>query len=213
MLSRFAGDFVLPAPPPAASWRAPAVAQQPNDVIEFSWAGETARHVGSVVHRWMQCIADDGIEGWTRERVEALRPRLARELERRGVPRDECNDAAARAARALAQTLEDDRGRWLLASHADAKSEYRVRVAAGNAIYSYIMDRIFRDDAGTRWIVDYKTSGHEGGDVEAFLDRERERYAGQLARYATAIGDKDPVMLGLYFPLLTGWREWKDKKA
>jgi ATP-dependent helicase/nuclease subunit A len=107
--------------------------------------------------------------------------------------------------------LGDARGRWLLGPHADAKSEYRVRVATGNSIYSCIMDRVFRDDAGTRRIVDYKTSGHEGGDVEAFLDRER--YAGQLARYANSIGDQDPVMLGLYFPLLTGWREWKDKKA
>lgn len=211
-LSRFASHFVLPSPPPAAAWRAPPATQQQTDAIEFSWVGETARHVGSVVHRWMQCIADDGIAGWTLERIEALRPRLARELERRGVPPADCATAAARAARALAQTLEDARGRWLLGPHADAKSEYRVRLAAGNTVYSYIMDRIFRDEAGTRWIVDYKTSGHEGGDVEAFLDRERVRYAGQLARYAMALGKAESTMLGLYFPLLSGWREWKDAR-
>jgi len=27
--------------------------------IELSWAGETARHVDSVVHRWLQRIAED----------------------------------------------------------------------------------------------------------------------------------------------------------
>ena len=212
MLLRFAANLVLPAPPPAAAWRAPAVAQQQNEVIEFSWAGETARHIGSVVHRWMQRIADDGVDGWTPKRVNGLKPRLVRELERRGVPRDECADAAVRTARALAQTLDDARGRWLLGAHPDAKSEYRMRVAANGAVYSCIMDRVFRDDAGTRWIVDYKTSGHEGGDVDAFLDRERERYAGQLARYAMALGGEEATMLGLYFPLLAGWREWKDTK-
>ena len=51
-----------------------------------------------------------------------------------------------------------------------------------------------------------------GGDVDAFLDRERERYAGQLARYAMALGGEEATMLGLYFPLLAGWREWKDTK-
>jgi hypothetical protein len=208
-MSRFPDNFVLPVPPPAAQWRAPVTAQQQNDVIEFSWAGETARHVGSVVHRWMQRIAEDGIEGWTSKRIEALRPRLARELERRGVPPAECSAAASRATLALVQTIEDTRGRWLLGAHADAKSEYRVRLAAGNTVYSYIMDRVFRDDAGVRWIVDYKTSGHEGADVDAFLDRERERYETQLARYAMALGEAS-TMLGLYFPLLSGWREWID---
>jgi ATP-dependent exoDNAse (exonuclease V) beta subunit len=210
MLARFPEHFVVPAPPPAANWRAPAVARQDNDVIEFSWAGETARHIGSVVHRWMQRIADDGLEGWTRDRVAALKPRLLRELERRGVPRDDCAEAAVRAIRALTQTVEDARGRWLLAAHDDAKSEYRMRVAANGAVYSCIMDRIFRDKDGRRWIVDYKTSGHEGGNVDAFLDQERERYDKQLARYAATLGEP-ATMLGLYFPLLSGWREWQEK--
>ena len=210
MLSRFPEYFVVPAPPPAANWRAPAVARQDNDVIEFSWVGETARHLGSVVHRWMQRIADDGLDGWTRDRVAALKPRLLRELERRGVPRDDCAEAAVRAIRALTQTIEDARGRWLLDTHDDAKSEHRMRVAASGAVYSCIMDRIFRDKEGRRWIVDYKTSGHEGGNVDAFLDQERERYEKQLARYAAALGEP-ATMLGLYFPLLSGWREWQEK--
>ena len=71
--------------------RAPRRADaQDNEEIEFSWAGETARHVGTVVHRWLQRIADDALAGWTPARIEALRPRLARELERRGVRPAEC---------------------------------------------------------------------------------------------------------------------------
>ena len=49
---------------------------------------------------------------------------------------------------------------------------------------------------------------HEGGDVETFLDRERLRYEAQLERYAAALGEPR-TKLGLYFPLLAGWREWE----
>ena len=61
------------------------------------------------------------------------------------------------------------------------------------------------DAKGGKWVVDYKTSGHEGGGVDAFLDAERERYKAQLDRYADAMGG---ARRGLYFPLLGGWREW-----
>ena len=208
VFKRFAPGFVIPELPPAAQWRAPAADAQDNELIEFSWAGETARHVGSVVHRWLQRFADDALEGWTAVRIESLRPQIARELERRGVRAAECTEAAARAVRALVQTLQDERGRWLLGPRMDARSEYRVRRMVGNVLHSYVMDRTFRDDDGKRWIVDYKTSSHEGGDVDAFLDRERVRYEAQLARYAAALGEA-PTRLGLYFPLLAGWREWE----
>ncbi len=51
---------------------------------------------------------------------------------------------------------------------------------------------------------------HEGADRDVFLDRERERYAGQLERYAALVRGLDarPIRLGLYHPLLGGWREW-----
>jgi hypothetical protein len=208
-LKRFAAAFAMPALPPAAQWQAPAPDAQDNEVIEFSWAGETARHVGTVVHRWLQRLADDALAGWTPARVESMRPRLARELERRGVRPAECNDAAARVVRALTQTLNDERGRWLLGPRADARSEYRVRRVVGAVLHSYVMDRVFRDEQGARWIADYKTSSHEGGDVDAFLDRERVRYEAQLARYAAALGEPR-TRLGLYFPLLAGWREWEN---
>jgi ATP-dependent exoDNAse (exonuclease V) beta subunit len=67
-----------------------------------------------------------------------------------------------------------------------------------------VVDRVFLDDDGTRWVVDFKTSRHEGADIEAFLDLQRERYAAQMQAYAAAVpGSRQ----GLYFPLLGGWRE------
>ncbi len=73
-----------------------------------------------------------------------------------------------------------------------------------------MIDRTFVDEHGVRWIVDYKTGTHAGGDLEEFLDREQERYRVQLERYAALMRmlDNRPVKSGLYFPLLKGWWAW-----
>ena len=57
--------------------------------------------------------------------------------------------------------------------------------------------------------MDFKTSPHEGGDRENFLDEEVKRYSAQLLRYAhlaRQLGPQ-PVRAGLYYPLLAAWRE------
>ena len=71
-----------------------------------------------------------------------------------------------------------------------------------------MIDRLIRDENGTRWVVDYKICRHEGANVEGFLDQERERYAAQLDAYAAALGG---ASRGLYFPLHAGWRDWTDE--
>jgi ATP-dependent exoDNAse (exonuclease V) beta subunit len=77
-------------------------------------------------------------------------------------------------------------------------------------IVSVVMDRTFVDESGVRWIIDYKTSRHEGGDLSGFLDREKLRYQAQMETYARLMRAREgrPIRLGLYFPLLSGWREW-----
>jgi hypothetical protein len=70
-----------------------------------------------------------------------------------------------------------------------------------------VIDRVFEDAQGRRWIVDYKTSSHEGADVERFLADEEARYREQLERYATALAAPDAKRC-LYFPLLRAAREW-----
>jgi hypothetical protein len=130
------------------------------------------------------------------------------ELAMRGIPEADLDDAAARVAEALARTLDDERGRWLLGPQAQARNEYRVTALMGGERRSLVIDRTFVDAQGRRRIVDYKTSGHEGADVENFLDSEELRYRAQLERYALALGG-EPSDLGLYFPLLSGWREWE----
>jgi len=134
------------------------------------------------------------------------------ELAELGVPNDRRDAAASKVLDAVRLTLADERGRWLLgAGHRDATTELALTGMVGAESLSIVIDRTFIDASGTRWIVDYKTSTHEGAGLEQFLDNERERYRPQLERYAALVsllGD-EPVRLGLYFPLLSAWREWE----
>jgi hypothetical protein len=111
-------------------------------------------------------------------------------------------------ARGLANSLDDPRGRWLLGAQTGARNEYRLTAMVDGERRNLVIDRVFIDAQGRHWIVDYKTSSHEGGELDAFLDRERVRYAAQLERYARALGEVQ-AGLGLYFPLVCGWRDWQ----
>jgi ATP-dependent exoDNAse (exonuclease V) beta subunit len=210
-LRRIASGWRAPAPPPRVAWSPPPEPARARDEIEFSWVGEAARHVGSVVHRWLQRIADDGLAGWDKKRVRALKKAFENELVACGLSANAVTEGAARVAAILERTLADERGRQLLGPHKDAQSELRLTGVGKEGIVNVIVDRTFVDADGTRWIVDYKTGTHEGADVEAFLDREQERYRKQLEQYAALMRgiDSRPIRLGLYFPLLGGWRDWE----
>ncbi|RMF87722.1 MAG: DNA helicase UvrD, partial [Nitrospirae bacterium] len=125
-------------------------------------------------------------------------------------------EAAARAAEAACAALEDGRGRWLLGPHEEAAWERPLAAPLGGRIVHATPDLTFVE-AGVRWVVDYKTATHEGGDREAFLAAEWERYRPQLARYAALLArlDPRPIRIALYHPLLGGWREaaWEGEAA
>jgi ATP-dependent helicase/nuclease subunit A len=205
---RLARSWILPAAPVAVNGSARDPVRDLETEIEFSWAGEIARQIGSVVHRWLQRIADDELRSWDAARVAALKNAYRRELVARGLAEGALETATARVVAALTNAVTDERGRWLLGPRKEARNEHRITAIIDGERVNLVIDRTFLDDENRRWIVDYKTSGHEGADVEAFFDREQERYRAQLGRYAAA-GKDGRAMLGLYFPLLGGWRQWE----
>jgi ATP-dependent exoDNAse (exonuclease V) beta subunit len=178
-----------------------------EDAIEFSWARQTARRVGTVVHEALERYGRASLPSLAD--LPHLRPRLVSRLEALGVEADRAREGAEVALRALASTLSDERGRWLFdPAHAEASSELALSGVRGGHIVNAVIDRTFVT-AGTRWVVDFKTSPHEGGDLQTFLDEEVKRYEAQLHRYAQlarGLGPQ-PVRAGLYYPLLSAWRE------
>lgn len=178
--------------------------------IEYEWAGETIKHVGTVVHRVVCRIAEDGMETWNESQIRSRIAFYKQSLKQLAVPDTELDWAARRVEEALLQFIKDERGQWLLSSHSEQRNEYALSGVCSGKLINVIIDRTFVDEEGTRWIIDYKTSRHEGPDVDAFLDQEQERYRSQMEKYGAILQAMDdrPVKLGLYFPLLQGWREW-----
>ena len=208
-LVRLADGFELPAPMPAVVALAdPPPAAGPTE-FEFEWVTAAARHVGTVVHEELERVSTHSLASLEdKARAHAWRRRLL-EL---GVGDEQLERSLERVRRALEGTLADPRGRWLFAAtHAEVASELDLSALRGRQVIAARIDRSFVDEQGVRWIIDFKTSLHEGTDLEAFLDQEQVRYREQLEAYAELLGALDrrhPIRLGLYFPLHAGWREW-----
>lgn len=194
-------------PPLTAAWTpSPDQGIEPEaEPMIFDWAGRTARQVGVVVHQWLQYLAECGPETITAQQLEAWMPRARRMLGRAGVPDAELEPAVRRVEAALRGTLADPRGRWVLSSaHPAAASEAAFTVVTERGVQRVVLDRTFVDEEGTRWVVDFKTSMHEGGNLEAFLASEVARYRDQLQLYRQvflALGESR-IRTALYFPLL-----------
>ena len=222
--------FANQSPPPRTNlWRLPANWRSPRlDLsvrwepefrtaaasarrITYEWVSDRSRHVGTIVHELLKRIAGDGFAVWNTERLTAFAPTIKSELLRLGVSSSEEPHASVQVFRAISNTLRSERGRWILHAHTEARSEWPVSGRIKDELISGTVDRAFRDEQGRLWIVDFKTSEHAGGRLESFLNEEQRRYRDQLENYATLISRfaAGPILLGLYFPLLDGWREWR----
>lgn len=178
--------------------------------VEYDWAGRTARQVGEIVHLWLQRIAAVGLDYFDAASIERLRPAFRRMLQTLGTEPNQLDEALGKITAALVNTVTDERGRWILSTeHRQAASEYSMTIVNGARYEPVVLDRTFVTELGERWIIDYKTSSHEGGDLEAFLESETSRYSSQLQRYAAAMAAQDtlPIRAALYFPLLKIFHE------
>jgi ATP-dependent helicase/nuclease subunit A len=207
LLRRLPNDWTPPELPASVEWEGsgalPIDLRQPT----YEWVGDTLRHEGTVVHAMLQ-RAPVGILVIPDIRV------IRKSLAHAGVTPADLDTAAVRVQQALQRMKASPRGRWILADHQDARSEYAITGVIDGELVRGLVDRTFIDQDGTRWIIDFKTSAHEGGGLDGFLDEQQRRYRDQLERYARLLAPLGrPVRLGLYFPLLDGWREWPASEA
>ncbi|MDA3895982.1 MAG: UvrD-helicase domain-containing protein [Desulfobacteraceae bacterium] len=213
-IRRLTEEWELPDAPADVKWAAgddkSTEIAEVTETLEFDWAGEAARHVGIVAHAWLKVIAENDVNTWDADRIAAMAPMFKLDLARSGVGNSEIDAAVKQVAETLRNAVEDDKGRWVLADHRQSANEYALTGNVDGKIVSVKIDRTFVDENDVRWIIDYKTGSHTGGSVEAFLDREKERYQGQLEMYKRLMGEKEEreIRLGLYFPRLSGWRSW-----
>ncbi|MGM0452822.1 MAG: 3'-5' exonuclease, partial [Thermodesulfobacteriota bacterium] len=220
-IRRLGSHWQAPAPPESVgvSHRVPAgqaIDDDTGGLPRFDWAGITVRRVGSVVHRWLRIICEDGADAWDAKRIEHSASAIYADLAAMGVDRQDRSTAMHEVTQALQTTLADSRGRWILATRTAGRCEYPLSGAINGEVRNVIIDRTFVDKDGIRWIIDYKSGTHTGGGLSAFLENEKRRYSTQMALYAQLMRLKDPdhpVRLALYFPRFAGWCHWTDDGA
>ncbi len=207
ILRRLPVDWRAPKSTPSVEWH-PNLQEGIASArrITYEWVSGTGRHVGTVVHEVLRHASS--VVATERALSEEI---ITSELRRLGVNQDELSAATARVVRAVNNSLKTERGNWIFRAHPEARSEWPVGGRVGDQLISGTIDRAFRDEIGRFWIIDVKTSEHRGAGVDNFLDEEQRRYRTQLERYASLVRNliEGPIWLGLYFPLLDGWREWQ----
>lgn len=168
-----------------------------SDAPGVAPASALAPAIGTLVHRYLELIAQEGLAQWDAARVARCRPAAALWLRQQGLADAQIDGAAARVIRLVTQTLASARGRWLLQARPGAVSEWRLTQQTGAAWRNHVIDRSFVEE-GVRWIIDYKTGAAEDGELDAFIAAKRAEYAPQLERYAALFPD-ETVRQALYF--------------
>lgn len=186
--------------------RQPALNPLDSDVADSTVSLEAS--VGTLIHRVLALIVDQGLPAWSAERVARLAPAYRRWLAQQGHAGEEVENGVAQVLAGLQRTLQSATGRWLLGDHPESAAEqaWSSLAAAGPGparpvTVNHVIDRIFVAD-GWRWIIDYKTvrlAENEGPDS---LVRRAEGFRPQLERYAALFaGQTIPLKLAIYFPL------------
>ncbi|RFF29139.1 UvrD-helicase domain-containing protein [Wenzhouxiangella sediminis] len=184
-------------------WR-PALPPREREVeIEFNWAGVQVRRIGTVLHRLLERVGEVGIERFDDVQRRALGERIPGLLKAMGTGPDDLDAAVEPIREAFERTLESETGRWILSGeHREAACELPLSGIIDDKLVNAVIDRTFVDEHGTRWIIDYKSGYHAGGDLEGFLGEEAERYNVQLDIYRRLfeqMGETD-IKAALYLP-------------
>jgi ATP-dependent helicase/nuclease subunit A len=209
-IRRLPASWRIPPAPGPVQWKRSGVERAQRPEVAFEWVGGRSRYAGAALHGFLQRIAREGLDAWPEAALRSRSASYRAVLMNLGLPPGDLAWGVERVESGLLRTLRDPRGRWILDSHTDAASELPVAGLLDGKLTEAVIDRTFIDENGVRWIIDFKTSVHEGAGLENFLEQEKDRYREQLERYARLMVQRDdrPIRLGLYFPLIGAWLEW-----
>jgi len=157
-------------------------------------------HIGTLIHRYLELIAKEGLNPWLQRDIHQLKPRFQQWLSQHGHDTDVAAAGADKVARHLGTTLQSETGRWLLSPHQDASSEFTLTAVCNGSVRTQVVDRSFIDQ-GVRWVVDYKTAEPDAeNDASVFLSAQIKRYREQLTGYADLMSQApESVRCALFF--------------
>ena len=170
---------------------------QVNDFLD-----QRTRHLGTVLHRTLKQIGQDGIDCWPQQRRANLRDFWTSSLKQIGIIVSIIELDSLMTA--IENILSDEKGRWILGNHIESHCEHELSYfdTDSQTVKTSVIDRTFVED-DTRWIIDYKYSRpNDNETTQQFAQRQTEAYRGQLRHYAQLYRhiDKYSVRCALYFP-------------
>lgn len=191
-------------PPPESSLYA-SVFMGTQSRQGFELKDPEATLVGTVVHRLLQQLSLTGASSWPTQPAE--QSKLIEACYRCYGVTHRASSTTEHIQTLINNVLKDDIGQWLLQPHEGSAAEYPLSLIQQGKTSQLIIDRTFIDEAGTRWIIDYKTTPFSEGDLAVFLAEEKEKHQAQMALYRTAMESLEnrPIQLGLYFPAIPAW--------
>lgn len=214
MIERLPAGWHLPALPEPIkiSKTGPDTDSHTDTVVEFDWAGESARICGIVIHRVLQNVDRVGWERWQQQPVSSEnRNQWRASLIEAGISVDESDQALTFVESAVINARADPQAEWIFSpNHQDIFTEWPITGVINNNIWHCVIDRSFIDKNGTRWIIDFKSSRHEQQqDLDQFIVQEKERYRCTMDRYAAMAKaiDPRPIRTALYYPVLQRFEE------
>jgi ATP-dependent exoDNAse (exonuclease V) beta subunit len=153
--------------------------------------------VGILAHRYLEMIANEGLDAWQLARIRGLRGAMEIWLSQQNCGDRDAALGAERVVAVLTATLDSDAGRWVLNRHAGAASELALAKVSRDGTPVQVLDRTFVED-GVRWIIDYKTARPEED-----LATHAERYRPQLERYAELFREEgQPIRAAIFYAAL-----------
>ncbi|NNJ72670.1 MAG: hypothetical protein HKP09_05765, partial [Enterobacterales bacterium] len=179
-----------------------------TSIERYPNASITRRAIGIVTHRWLEYLA--GYPAAQSEDFTNYTTVIKQQLQQSGVTETESDVASSEVVEHLQQTLSCDMGQFILGQHTSADSELALERNEDRQVRYYVIDRTFIDADGTRWIVDYKTSYHEGAGRDDFLKEQRKKYNEQLENYASLFAaiESRPIKLMIYFTRYQKYELW-----
>ena len=180
----------LAGPAPSVNVTLASATAQANKPIQAH--NPLAADMGTLIHKYLELIAQDGLAAWSDARLQASLPFMQQWLTQQGHPTASAQSAASEALQHLLTTLHSKDGQWVLSPHPQARSEWAQATPTVQGSAVHIIDRTFVCD-GTRWIIDYKTTTDVAPNIEQWTQ--------QLARYAQLFGTEHPVQTAILFTL------------
>ncbi len=199
-----------------ASWQVPECPE--NDLLS-SFRGATEgfdsesnapeysrehRITGTLLHRTLQQITEDGTDSWTPERIQQQLPVWQAQFRQQGLIAYMAS-GIEKLQQAVNTILASNVGQWLMDNnHTESACELAISYRRGGRVRRAVVDRTFVDQ-GTRWIIDYKSAAPGPQQpLNDFLAQQQQLYHKQLSHYEKLFLNMEslPIKKALFFPLI-----------